>query len=471
MEFHLLPIHRGDPPIPVPRTPFVSRERYDGGPWLSYSARKGKAAHALDGTPFDSLSHQRAECINPTPVDEQESFFQTWLYFGLVAEFTGVNSVDEASFDPDKRQGIDHIYNTILVLDGDQSYVKLDQKTLGILLDLGRAKLPSDIDGKKKYYNHLQLCLSYVHVMISMVPKEFNHAIRCSILALGELFTFSTNFALEALQVPLSFGRSWSTSFLSDEMKESMKHHGWCPSDIARAEAKYQSIQTLYMARMLDKKLPYRSHKHCTEWVCNSYQINMGEYQALHQELQDPVCPCRELEVSERATTKILLRDDESYPLLRFKGDLFDLSYEIVESSLNIPYVAISHVWADGLGNPFANSLPRCKLYHLKRAVDVLSKKEPSNGQHAEEALIWLDTLCCPAINGEGKINAIEKIRLVYRKAKHVLVLDAGLMSYPAKGMDASEANCPNFHFKLDAKIVDASRGSSGSVPIFSICG
>jgi hypothetical protein len=195
MEFHLLPIHRGDPPIPVPRNSFLSRKRYDGGPWLSYSARKGRAAHALDGAPFDSLSHQRAERINPTPVDEQDFFFQAWLYFGLIAEFTGVNAVDEAFFDPDKRQGIDHIYNTILVSDGDQSYVKLDQKTLGTLLILGRAKLPPDMDGKK-YYSHLQVCLSYVHAMISMVPKEFNHAIRCSILALGELFTFSTTSRL-----------------------------------------------------------------------------------------------------------------------------------------------------------------------------------------------------------------------------------------------------------------------------------
>ena len=84
MEFHLLPIHRGNPPILVPDTPFVSRERYDGGPWLSYSARKGKGAYALNGTPFDSISHQRAERRNSTPVDEQELFFQVWLYFGLL---------------------------------------------------------------------------------------------------------------------------------------------------------------------------------------------------------------------------------------------------------------------------------------------------------------------------------------------------------------------------------------------------
>jgi hypothetical protein len=56
-----------------------------------------------------------------------------------------------------------------------------------------------------------------------------------------------------------------------------------------------------------------------------------------------------------------------------------------------------------------------------------------------EGPLIWLDTLCCPAKNGLGKQIAIEKIRLVYQRAKHVLVLDAGLMAYEARAQDATE--------------------------------
>ena len=53
--------------------------------------------------------------------------------------------------------------------------------------------------------------------------------------------------------------------------------------------------------------------------------------------------------------------------------------------------------------------------------------------------LIWLDTLCCPANDGWGKQKAIEKIRLVYRNAKHVLVLEAGLVAYDAESQDVSE--------------------------------
>ena len=50
MEFLLLPTHRGDPPIPVPRTPYVCKERYDGGPWISYPERQGKSITAWNGT-------------------------------------------------------------------------------------------------------------------------------------------------------------------------------------------------------------------------------------------------------------------------------------------------------------------------------------------------------------------------------------------------------------------------------------
>jgi hypothetical protein len=93
------------------------------------------------------------------------------------------------------------------------------------LNSLGRPKLPSDVEAKLKYYNHLQLCLGYVSSMISTVPKEFNNAFRCSILALKELFTSTTNYALRVLHIPPSFGRTWNTNFLSDKMNESMKEH------------------------------------------------------------------------------------------------------------------------------------------------------------------------------------------------------------------------------------------------------
>ncbi|CZR51503.1 uncharacterized protein PAC_01380 [Phialocephala subalpina] len=433
MEFHLLPVHRGDPPIQVPRTQYVCTGLYDGGPWLSYPARKGKAEKFKDGT-FDLMDYSRSERINPTPIKEQESFFQTWLYFGIIAEFMGVNSEDSIN-DPTSAEVIRSIYSEILDPDGDQTYVKLDVACLEKLLVMGRIRLSSDPVVRRQHYEHVIRCLAYMHPIIISVPDEFDYSIKWSIAALGELFMVSVRAALQALHAPSDFARSWGNKFLNKDAKRSMMEHGWCRSDIARAEAKYQGIQSLYIARMLDKSLPPRNHSQCTNSACKSYQINMGHYVSEHQHL---LCSCETLVVEEEALLPALL-DGDHYPLLRFEGGVGDLTCEIVKSGTK-PYIAISHVWADGLGNPFANSLYRCKLHHLQKLVDAINDKEsttsPGNG---ERSLVWLDTLCCPAQDGDGKQKSIEKIRLVYRQAKHVLVLDAGLMSYQSQSQDASE--------------------------------
>ena len=57
----------------------------------------------------------------------------------------------------------------------------------------------------------------------------------------------------------------------------------------------------------------------------------------------------------------------------------------MVEPALDRPYVAISHVWAAGLGNASNNSLPVCQLRVLQELVDNLTgvKSQP----------FWIDTL------------------------------------------------------------------------------
>jgi hypothetical protein len=326
---------------------------------------------------------------------------------------------------------IDQVYKSIVLEEDDgQRFIKLDEDGLNTLRDIGLSQLSGDLEARKAYCDRMFECLSCCQAILAGLPRDFNYLVKYSIASLGEMFTQTMNFALERMQIPRTFGRMWSVGFLNQDAKEAMKRYGWCPSDIARAEAKYHSIQTLYLVQMLDKSLPPRDHTRCTDEVCNTYQINLGSYQSKHQ-LED--CSCDDLVVNATDLTNILLQE-EKYPMLRFKGGVEDLGYDIVESGLNTPYVAISHVWADGLGNPFANSLPKCKLYHLQELVKAVMQKGTEGGEQPKEnPLIWLDTLCCPAQEGVGKKTAIEKIRLVYRQAQHVLVLDAGLMSYESK--------------------------------------
>jgi hypothetical protein len=431
MEFHLLPVHRGNPPIPIPKTPYVASERYDGGPWLSYPSRKGMLRDILKDGAFDALEYTRAERVNPTLLHKYESFFQTWLYFGLIGEFTGVNGTD-VCVEGNPSESINHLYRMILVEDG--KFVKLDKECLDEFLALSREKMPKDLDARKAHYNHLALCLSYAFSCTMHTPREFNHAVRCSIAALGELFMTTLNTALEMVGLPV-FGRDWTPGFLNDEDRKSMIAHGWCPSDISRAEEKYLHIETLFIARMLDKTLPPRDHSRCMPSICNLYQIHHNNYKPQHQ---TEGCKCTQLVVQEENLTAPLFKEGR-FPLILLKGNTENLTYEIVESG-RAPYIAISHVWADGLGNPLANSLQKCKLQHLRSLVDAINEQDPEQIPPKQEgSLIWLDTLLSPARDGIGKQAAIEKIRLVYQQAKHVLVLDAGLMAYPARPQDAPE--------------------------------
>jgi hypothetical protein len=92
MEFLLLPHYRVDPPAPIPKTPHVCQERYDGGPFLSYPARVGKAHF---GTAYlDRMTFNLTERAYPAPTADLEAFIQNWLFFGLIAEFLGATSED-----------------------------------------------------------------------------------------------------------------------------------------------------------------------------------------------------------------------------------------------------------------------------------------------------------------------------------------------------------------------------------------
>ena len=82
-------------------------------------------------------------------------------------------------------------------------------------------------------------------------------------------------------------------------------------------------------------------------------------------------------------------------------------------------YVAISHVWSGGLGNPTKNSLPLCQLENIRQCVAKLLQ--------GEKSLFWIDTLCVSR-RKDGKNLAIRKMKETYQDATRVLVLDTQLM-------------------------------------------
>lgn len=89
-------------------------------------------------------------------------------------------------------------------------------------------------------------------------------------------------------------------------------------------------------------------------------------------------------------------------------------------------YVAISHVWSDGIGNLQRNALPRCQLLRLSNLVRSLQ------GDYSNIVLFWVDTICVPpdaAGLDEAQQLALSLMRRTYEDATTVLVLDSWLLS------------------------------------------
>ncbi len=111
-----------------------------------------------------------------------------------------------------------------------------------------------------------------------------------------------------------------------------------------------------------------------------------------------------------------------------------------------IKYVALSHVWADGLGNPRRNALPNCQVVRICNTVAELNRTLNESNDPRSEYLVWVHTICCP-VELEGKAIALERIADVYKNSTHVLVLDSSLTCLNTETCDLAERLLRTFSF------------------------
>lgn len=85
--------------------------------------------------------------------------------------------------------------------------------------------------------------------------------------------------------------------------------------------------------------------------------------------------------------------------------------------------IAISHVWAYGMGNPYASSLSVCLILYLQRLVNQL---------HSVDTPFWIDTFCIPRSPPALKTEALLRMREPHEQSSKVLVIDSYLRNYTA---------------------------------------
>jgi hypothetical protein len=112
---------------------------------------------------------------------------------------------------------------------------------------------------------------------------------------------------------------------------------------------------------------------------------------------------------------KVLKNGKNALLDLRLNPKFDEISVAIVAAQPNSWYIALSHVWADGLGNTKENSLPQCQLRRIYNLLTSFCTEEFIEGGQ-KRPYLWLDTLCCP-VDPEDKLLALAKLPEVYREA------------------------------------------------------
>jgi len=409
------------------RVPYLCRQDYDGGPFLSYPERLGitpkLCVEGAEGKARGLFLPGHKAHLQSLSKHELEPFLQTWLFFGLIHEFFG------SHYDPEEYT---------FVVETDIKRAKF-LSTSGLVegLDIWVSRYQPSIIEPRTTYDHLAECLCLAFATLEAVKETLDPTLKLSLSSLGEILEMSLNKAvkLEDYNNKNHCPATWPYLIAEEYWEPHLLAAGWCKSEVRRILDDRQCIQSLHYHTYLPQPLSHRSHRNCNNKQCGAFWNDLATYKTQHVNNE---CNCENLSIDTQIMSDILERG--SLPLLNIKrGNMIDeLSVDILSSAPASRYVALSHVWADGLGNPWENAWPRCQLFRLHRLIHELDAKSgPPDGR---ELLFWCDTLCCPNRPEHAKRLALARMPSTYQAATHVLVLEASLLLCHTQSLDPDEA-------------------------------
>ena len=334
------------------------------------------------------------------------AFIQAWLYLGLLVEVLnealGLHGQEGAQL---KTENFICVKGGEGVLDttGLASYLTSwyeRVKSLG-LNEIGRSR--------DRVAHLIRTARNFASKALTLEASQaedfpFQPAIQSSIVVLGSLLDQHASIVYNTKS------GNWPQSLVALQ-----RLSGSCPNDLAWLNSQF-APEVIYFRSALSWPRDRRDHSRCDRHMCAADQIDPNTYSTLHTTGE---CDCVWVPISEDELLAVL--ESGGVPLLvppSLEGGAVE--WKIVSTSVRpeMPYVAISHVWSGGLGNPTKNSLPLCQLEKIRQCVAELIQ--------GENPLFWLDTLCVPR-RKDGKNLAISRMKRTYQDATRVLVLDTQL--------------------------------------------
>ncbi|KIW62373.1 hypothetical protein PV04_10553 [Phialophora macrospora] len=399
---------------------------------------------------------------NRTP-DEILQSLQTWLYFGcLISVFrrvgiivgTGTFLEDRYSNSPPHRE---RFVRTTRLHSLMAEWARREGFATGPVVH-GDFANPKYLRGEnlKEMLNftfwYLQMYCRQSDAMVEP-HKSRMQLVELAIMAMGESLCSALVeiYGYQDKEMP-----TWGPSPV---LKALLRQNGWCISDspffpesMTRA-----AISADYYFGGLVCPRSERDHSTCTDTICSEYLkvIEPGTYKQAHA---SPPCSCARVAVPSVA---LRLVAQKHIPVIRWDGTKMHVS----EGSPSSLYVAISHVWSDGLGTDYKNNaLFECQLSRIQSLVNKLYRPQPPSPSMASSTTtrtdpdrmvpFWIDSLCVPVGAGKEDLRtqAIRQMAEVYQRADRVLVLDSSLVKLPCSAniVDKTvQIHLSNWHHRL----------------------
>ena len=414
--------------------------------------------------------------------DDQASWLQARLFFGLICEFLG-RQIDESHFISRTADGVEritvHLIMPDLISGWAASLSHMPRKDRASRLTYLKAVLQSAateseqidivatrLDNIEQSYLgrillSIKLLLYYLHSILEDYAEahareslhQWIYDIRISgipSLQMNNLLTHRAK-AKQRNSLPFLAPGGKKTPSVST-LLQCFEINGWCPVRALQVCQFYTISIASYLSCLRRDDGPHVSHEMCpVEKRCVAYDLSSQVIPDHISKHVTPTCDCSHLTVDQNRMTEIIQKGQ--IPILSMLPDADDLSIKLHVNDGLKPYSAISHVWSDGRGNPLANSLPKCQL--RKIAYTLLDVKEErrcasskwelyitgkiwqrSKSDRRMRVYFWMDTLCIPVQpTSDGpsltdtKLKAIRHITPIFEEAEQVLVLDSGIES------------------------------------------
>lgn len=193
-------------------------------------------------------------------------------------------------------------------------------------------------------------------------------------------------------------------------------------------------------------------HSQCNKTSCTLFNVDHMVYRTQHT--NDCVLCDEDVGVVESKLVNLIRKDE--VPVIRSTMKPNGRVTICVERmTKNVDYIAISHVWAGGLGNFVENRLPQCQLQAIHEDVEhAMVSRFNADPFHtigrlaclcwlpqSKTVRYWMDTLCIPNNSPAERKSAINSMGRIYAGAAAVLVLDPTLRSISHEQVGDTGAN------------------------------